>query len=980
MNKIILTFLISLIPIISIPSQTKKEINLTQYVNPFIGTGGHGHTYPGASVPFGMVQLSPDTRLTGWDGCSGYHYSDSVIYGFSHIHLSGTGASDYCDILLMPTTGEIKFNNKEYSSGFSHANEKATTGYYSVLLDKYGTKVELTATKRAGFHKYIFTGDKSNFIIDLKHRSQVLESNIKFVNNNEICGFRRSKKWAKNKYIYFVMKFSESFIDNGIAINDTLSNEKEYAEGKNIKAFVTFNTNDKKEIYVKVGISGVSIEGAYKNLESEIPDWDFDKVANDAKEDWNKELNKIVVEGGSDDRKTIFYTALYHSFLTPNLFMDVDGQFRGTDKNIHKANGFENHTVFSLWDTYRAEHPLFTIVQQKRTNDFINTFLAEYEYGGMLPVWELFANETFCMIGYHSVPVIVDAFVKGIRGYDYAKAFDAMRHSADTNLFGLEFYRKYGHVPQDYEDESVSKTLEYAYDDWCIAQYAKLIGNESEYIRFIQRGQYYKNVLDPSTGFMRAKVNGGWYKPFEPAEVNYNYTEANCWQYNFYVPQDLKGFAKMMGGKNKLSKKLDELFITESKLTGNQLQDISGMIGQYAHGNEPSHHIAYLYNYVNEPYKTQKIVHKIMTEFYKNDPDGLIGNEDCGQMSAWYVMSALGFYSVCPGQKQYAIGTPMFDKATINLENGKQFVIKAKNISPNNYYIRSAVLNGKKYGACYLNHDDILNGGEIIFQMSNSENKQWGSKDSNIPTTEIKDYLINPVPIIEAEKNIFKDNLKIEIKNILPGKSKTKIYFTVDGSEPDTNSFDYKGPIIIDKTTRIKAFSYNEQFGKSFAVTGDFVKIPSGRSITLYSQYDSKYNAGGPDGLIDLIRGEKSWKLGGWQGYLGTDFEAVVDLGEIQSVKKLGAGFLQNVMPCIFMPSEIEISVSDDNKNYKIISTIKNDIPDTDLSVIIKDFTIDVKISTRYVKVKAKNYGKIPIWHPEAGDDSYIFVDEVIIE
>ena len=440
MIKIILTFLFVLVPLFDVKSQNNNN-DLTKYVNPFIGTGGHGHTYPGASVPFGMVQLSPDTRLSGWDGCGGYHYSDSIIYGFTHTHLSGTGVPDYCDILIMPTSGDINFNNKEYSSSFQHKNETATAGYYSVMLDKFHIKAELTATKRAGFHKYTFNGYNSNFIIDLKHRNEVLESNIKFVNNQEICGFRRSKEWARNKVVYFVMKFSEPFIENGIAVNDILIDDKEFAEGKNIKAYVKFNTDSRKIVYVKVGISAVSIEGAYKNLDAEIPDWDFEKVRMDAKEEWNKELNKIVVEDNSVEKKTIFYTALYHCFLCPNLYMDVDSMFRGTDKQIHKANGFANHTVFSLWDTYRAEHPLFTIIQQKRTSDFINTFLAQYEYGGMLPVWELSGNETFCMIGYHSVPVIVDAYVKGIRGFDENKAFDAMRHSADTNLFGLECYR-----------------------------------------------------------------------------------------------------------------------------------------------------------------------------------------------------------------------------------------------------------------------------------------------------------------------------------------------------------------------------------------------------------------------------------------------------------------------------------------------------------------------------------------------------------
>lgn len=985
MKKIFIILVFVFIPIISLFSQNQETIDLTKYVNPFIGTGGHGHTYPGASMPFGMVQLSPDTRLSGWDGCGGYHYSDSIIYGFTHTHLSGTGVPDYCDILIMPTSGDIKFSNEEYSSSFQHKNESATAGYYSVLLDKFHIKAELTATLRCGFHKYTFNGENSNFIIDLKHRNVVLESNIKFVNNREICGFRRSREWAKNKIVYFVMRFSEPFIDNGIAVNDTLIQNKEYAEGKNIKAYVSYNTDSRKIIYVKVGISGVSIEGAYKNLDAEIPDWDFTKVRMDAKEEWNKELNKIVVEGGTEDKKTIFYTALYHCFLCPNLYMDVDSMFRGTDKQIHKANGFANHTVFSLWDTYRAEHPLFTIIQQRRTNDFINTFLAQYEYGGMLPVWELSGNETFCMIGYHSVPVIVDAYVKGIRGFDTKKAFDAMRHSADTNLFGLECYRKFGFVPQDCEHESVSKTLEYAYDDWCIAQYAKCIGNTSEYNRFIQRSRYYENVYDRSTGFMRARVNGGWYNPFDPYEVNANYTEANAWQYTFYIPQAITERDKYEGGDSMLMNKLDQLFTVSSKTTGFELDDISGMIGQYAHGNEPSHHIAYLFNYFNEEYKTQNYVHKILTEFYINSPDGLIGNEDCGQMSAWYVLSAMGFYPVCPGRAEYSIGTPIFDKVTINLENGKQFLIRAKNVSEKNFYIQSSILNGQNRESNYLLHNTIINGGEIDFQMGNTPNINWVKKDIHN-----KFYIfINQDLVINAKNKTFKDTMKIEINELKGNNKYSKTYYTTDGSEPDLNSKIYTEPFIINKTTIVRAFNSRDltyidsnfiNTDRSHLIEAEFYKIPTNWSVKLFTDYDKKYNAGGPDGLIDGIRGKKNWRLGDWQGYQGKDFEAIVDLGKIQPVKKLGAEFLQDTRSWIVMPTEIEIAVSDNGVNFKVISTITNDIPDKELNVIIKEYTTDVNLETRFVKIKAKNYGKLPSWHPGAGDDAYIFVDEIIIE
>jgi len=498
-------------------------IDYTEYVNPFIGTGGHGHTYPGAAVPFGMVQLSPDTRLTGWDGCSAYHYSDSIIYGFSHTHLSGTGCSDYGDILLMPFVGTINLKNTECASSFNHKTETASPGYYSVFLDKYQVKVELTATKRAGFHKYTFSENKNaGIIIDLQHRDEVIDSYIEVVNNNEIKGMRRSKAWAADQYVYFVVKFSKPFDSYGIALNDSIKNYIKKGEGKNVKAYFTFKTKKNEVVYAKIGISAVSTDGAYKNLDTEISEWNFEQIKSNAKAEWNKELSKIEVDGGSKEQTTVFYTSLYHAMLNPNIYSDVDGQFRGTDLKIHQAKGFDYYTVFSLWDTYRAEHPLFTIIDQKRTSDFINTFINQYSYGGILPVWELSGNETNCMIGYHAISVIADAFIKGITGFDALKALEAMKYSAELDKYGLACYKKNGFITSDIESESVSRTLEYAYDDWCIAQMALKLGKMNDYLTYIQRAQYYKNLYDSTTGFMRAKFNGAWYNPFEPVEVNSN--------------------------------------------------------------------------------------------------------------------------------------------------------------------------------------------------------------------------------------------------------------------------------------------------------------------------------------------------------------------------------------------------------------------------------------------------------------------------
>jgi len=952
--------------------------NYAEYVNPFIGTGGHGHTYPGAAVPFGMVQLSPDTRLTGWDGCSAYHYSDSIIYGFSHTHLSGTGCSDYGDILLMPFVGPINLKNTEYASSFNHKNEIASPGYYSVFLDKYQVKVELTVTKRAGFHKYTFPENKNaGIIIDLQHRDEVIDSYIEIVNNKEIKGMRRSKAWAADQYVYFVVKFSKPFESYGIALNDSIKADIKKGEGKNVKAYFTFKTANNEVVYVKVGISAVSTDGAYKNLDSEISDWNFEQIKANAKAEWNKELSKIEVDGGSKEQTTVFYTSLYHAMLNPNIYSDVDGQFRGTDLKIHQAKGFDYYTVFSLWDTYRAEHPLFTIIDQKRTSDFINTFINQYIYGGILPVWELSGNETYCMIGYHSIPVIVDAFVKGITGFDALKALEAMKYSAELDKNGLNFYKKYGFIPSELESESVSRTLEYAYDDWCIAQMALKLGKMNDYLTYIKRAQYYKNIYDPTTDFMRAKFNGGWYKPFEPAEVNSNYTEANAWQYSFYVPQDIIGLSKLMGGKQMLANKLNGLFTTNNQLSGREQPDITGLIGQYAHGNEPSHHMAYLYDYVNMPWKTQELVSKIMNEMYTTKEDGLCGNEDCGQMSAWYVMSAMGFYAVCPGNDVYAIGSPLFEKITIHLENGKKFIIKANHRSEKKFYIQSATLNGENYNKCFLLHSDIMKGGELIFTMGNKPNKKWGSNEEDIPKTFISEHEIVPVPYFIAEGKTFFTSQKIVIKSINPD---TKIYYTTDGSEPDSTKNIYSKPLENKESSFIKAVAYQKGYGKSFVVCSEYLKIPEGRSIKLKATYDSQYTAGGAEGLIDYIRGGMNFRLGAWQGYNGKDFEAIVDLGKMENIHKISAGFLQDIGSWIWMPTVIEYSVSDDNINFNIVASIKNDISDSDYTSIIKDYTSLCNTKGRYIRVKAKSYGIIPTWHLGVGNPSWIFIDEIIVE
>jgi len=949
-------------------------------VDPFIGTGGHGHTYPGATVPFGMVQLSPDTRLSGWDGCSAYHYSDTVIYGFSHTHLSGTGCSDYGDLLFMPIQGNPSPDKKVYSSPFSHKTEKASPGYYAVKLKKSNIEVELTATTRVGFHKYTVNSDgKVSIILDLTHRDKVLDSYVKVVSKTRIEGYRISEAWAKDQHIYFVAEFSKPMDEYGIYQKDALTKKISEAKGVNVKAYFSFKSVTGDIIYLKVGISAVSIDGARKNLEKELNHWDFEKVKNDAKDLWNKELGKIEAKTSGLSLLKTFYTALYHTMIVPNVNMDVDSMYRGRDSNIHKAVGFTNYQVFSLWDTFRALHPLYTIIDQKRTLDFINTFLVQYEQGGRLPVWELASNETDCMIGYHSVSVITDAAVKGIRNFDMNKALEAMKKSAVWNHYGLPSYMEHGYISTEDNNESVSKTLEYAYDDWCIATFARMLQKNEDYTTYIERAQNYKNLFDTETGFMRPKTNGNWLSPFIPREVNNNYTEANAWQYTFFVPQDISGLIGLMGGKEKFDRKLDELFTTSDNMTGREQVDITGLIGQYAHGNEPSHHMAYLYSFAGYPWKTQSMVHRICNEFYKPSPDGLIGNEDCGQMSAWFILSAIGFYPVTPGLPYYTIGSPMFEEVKIHTENGNTFTIRAKDISVSNFYISKAALNGEIYNKSYISHDDIMKGGTIEFEMNPVSNKSWGIKENDIPLSSISDNHIAVVPVITPKGLPFNTSLEIRI---MSSQTDDKIFYEVGEKGVNTVPTLFKTPFVIDSSKTIYAYTVNNAGQYSKTVKAVFTKnLHPNWKVNLKSKYNSQYTAGGDDAIINAHTAGTDWKRGGWQGYQGQDFEAVIDMNETRNVKQISADFLQDVNAWIMMPKTVTFSFSLEGSVFTNPVEIKNTVADNDLNIQTKEFSQNIApVKARFVKIKAVNYGKMPSWHESKGENGWIFIDRVNIE
>ena len=739
-------------------------------VDPFIGTGGEGHTYPGATVPYGMVQLSPDTRIQtrkdGYGWAAGYRYDDTTIVGFSHTHFSGTGHSDLGDLLVMPTTGQLKLERGDpdrpgsgYTSRFRHATETAQPGYYAVTLDDYKVRAELTASPRVGMHRYTFpAGKPAHVVLDLRtsmydYPGKVSWSRVRVRADGTVTGFRETRGWAPGRQLYFALRFSRPL--TGHELHNTEQDvaykgfpppgEKEprqraQIEGRQLVAAFDMVAAADEPVLVKVALSPVSEDNAIANLDAESPGWDFDGMRAAAKRQWSEALGAVEAHGSAEQRAS-FYTALYHTLLGPTLFMDSDGRYRGPDNAVHQAKGWTNYSTFSLWDTYRALHPLATLVQPpQRTNDFVNSLLAarrESPYG-VLPVWSFHGQETWCMIGYHAVPVIADAYMKGIRGYDADEALQAMVASASYGPYdGIAQYRELGYVPIDEEGEAASKTLEYAYDDWTIAQAARAMGKADVAAEFDKRAANWKHAFDPATGFMRArKRDGSFREPFDPAASGYgtDYTEGNAWQYSWYVPQDVSGLAAAHGGSDKLLDKLDAVFDAKvDPAVFEHMEDITGLIGWYAHGNEPSHHVAYLYAYAGQPWRTQARLKRIMESQYAPRPDGLAGNDDLGQMSAWYVFTALGFYPVTPGSNQYILGRPFLPRATLHLPNGKRFTVIADGLSDAHTYIGSATLNGKPLDRAYLTHQEILAGGELRFAMQAEPNKTWATHPAQRP-------------------------------------------------------------------------------------------------------------------------------------------------------------------------------------------------------------------------------------------------------
>jgi predicted alpha-1,2-mannosidase len=954
--------------------------DLARWVDPFIGTGGHGHTFPGPVVPFGMIQPGPDTRLTGWDGCSGYHDTDNTLFGFSHTHLSGTGVSDYGDVLLLPATGSVRLHSgyerppgDGYGSRFRKETEHAEAGYYRVRLDDYGIDAELTTTTRTGWHRYTFPGsDSAHILVDLTHRDAVLESWVRVVDENTIEGMRRSQAWATDQPVYFVLRTSKPFTASLFA-DDRLQTERRVA-GLDVKAVLRFSTLPGEQVLVKVALSAVDSDGARRNLDADPPGWDFDATRAAARAAWNEALSRLEVDGGTDAQRTVFYTALYHTLLQPYLFQDADGRYLGMDRQVHQAVGYTRYTVFSLWDTFRAAHPLYALIERARSADFVRTFLEMYRESGRLPVWELWGNETDCMIGYHAVPVIVDAWVKGIRAFDPDLALAAMKAAAEADRSGLAAYRKHGYIPADVEGESVSRTLEYGYDDFCIATFAGALGHEADRETYLRRSAAWRHLLGPD-GFLRPRANGRWVTPFDPYEVTFHFTEANAWQYRFFVPHDIAGLAERLGGHRAVEAALDALFAADSRTRGREQADITGLAGQYAHGNEPSHHMAYLYALAGAPHKTQAMVHHLVDTMYRAAPDGLAGNEDCGQMSAWLVWSALGLYPVTPGMPDYVLGTPLFERATVRLENGRTFTIRTRRQTAGAFYVQGAALNGRPHLRATLTHDDLLAGGELVFDLG-AEPSPWGATTEPVRRIDSAVERIVPAPVAEGPE-VFVDIAEIRLLGADPADA---LFYTLDGTEPYERSDRYASPLRV-ATDGSVTFRARRGTDWSPTVVASWRRIDPRLRLTLRTPIHPQYRAGGELALIDGLRGGDDFRLGTWQGYYGVDLDADLDLGESREVRRVAVGFLHDQNSWIFLPLELRVSLSDDGEHWSEAGTAVSDLDPRYPSAAVREFAVAIPPThARHVRIHAASPIVCPEWHKGAGNKAFLFADEILVE
>ena len=912
--------------------------DLTPWVNPFIGTGGHGHTFPGATVPFGLVQLSPDTRIEGWDGCGGYHYSDHLIYGFSHTHLQGTGVSDYGDILFTPSNGHTKKKQHWLDAAaqtFDHSSEKASPGYYSVVLPDNQIQVALTATPHCGIHQYQFAkGDTAMLFINMAYRDELLYYDLQTIGDTVVYGYRVSKGWAEKQSIFFYAVFDHPIkgLDQLSEMSHTETNGQRQDIIEMIQTFrLSFGQVEK--LTIRVGLSGTDVEGAKKNLYAEAPHFNFSGYQKNAQAQWNEMLNKAPYPAGAPNDKNAkinYYSALYHCYTTPNIWSDVDGRYMGEDLKIHTAHDFKRYTIFSLWDTFRALHPLMTQLEPEVTLDFIKTFLSIYQERKELPVWELAANETYCMIGYHSVPVILEAYINGITHFDTELALKAMIDASNGPEPEKKRYAQLGYVPADEFSESVSKTLEYAYDDACIAAFEKLIHGQGTalYKEYIQRAQNWKNVFDPETHFMRARRNGGFIDPFDPYQVDFNYTEANAYQYSLFVPQDFKTLVQWHGDEQGFYDFLHGLFTANNQTTGREQADITGLIGQYAHGNEPSHHFAYLHVLSGKKGEKEgkKIIEKIISELYQNAPDGLCGNEDCGQMSAWLVCSVNGIYKCAPGLE-------------------KNWLSYSKNSLQRNGHLSNAPI-------------------QTSLQ------------------TRIIDHPIVPVPILKGPAISFVDSALISIRC---AGTVQRIQVSIWEEEKVIKVFDYSKPFTIFNACKISCIAFGENNLKSQPSVGVYNKRDANKSIVSIGGYDNQYTGGGREALIDGAHGGQDFRTGGWQGYFGKNLEVSIDVGKPTEIQQIEIGVLQDIKSWIWYPKLVEAFGENTKGEWIKLGQVEC----TDQTQVYGNMTKKLKIdvlnfkSVSYQKIKIVGHSAfetIPDWHLGKGGKVWIFADEIEIK
>ena len=967
---------------------------LSHEVDPFIGTGGHGHTYPGATVPFGMVQVSPDTRLDGWDGCGGFHITDDVLYGFSHTHLQGTGVSDYGDVLLMPTVGQMDTGSvwrDRYRDRFEEGSQEAHAGYYRCALERSGIDVELTASDRVGYHRWTLDQkDTLQLVVDLAHRDELINYGMYPLDDTTLVGQRVSDNWAEEQHVYFAMRFNRPFewLDQMAELETSEVNGVLEQELSYVPVF-TMVFKDVVSVEARVSLSFVDIDGAVQNLNEEAPQASgFEAARTAAEKRWDGALSRIEISEDDKEERTVFYTALYHSLTVPNLATDVDGRYRGTDLQIHTApEGMPRHTVFSLWDTFRATHPLLNVLEPDRTEVFIQNFIGMHNEGGKLPMWELASNYTGCMIGYHAVPVIADAWSKGLRGFDADAALEAMVAVATSDDLAKPIWDSLGYLPLEKESESVSKTLEYAFDDACIASMARDMGRMDIAERFGRRAQGWRNLFNPKNQFLQPRYGAAWREAFDPTEVTFEYTEANGWQYNFFVPHDVSGHIELLGGPEGYAHMLDSMFNGPSRLSGRHQSDITGLIGQYAHGNEPSHHMAYLPSFVGHPEQTQALVDSICDALYTAEPDGLSGNEDCGQMSSWFVWSALGMYPVTPGSPKYVIGTPRYDAFQWMLPNGNVLEVEVDRSSPEAVFVHGLTIDGLPVNRTWVGHDELMAGGHWHFEVRDEPVGEdgWGKAQSAWPVENwtLGDAAFVAAPFIDAPRSYSGDSLLVPLGTI---DTEAQVWVRVVEDTPEARSVGADmsgfvpalGPVTVRGTQVVQVVS-EDHGSKSAVVSSRIARVNPDFSIEIREPYANQYAAGGDRALIDGIRGEgEDFRTGDWQGFYGKDAFVTVDLGQEYRIKSLSVGVLQDVKSWIWAPEKVTCRTSLDGVSFVDFGSASTSLEPVDYTPLTERIGFDGDAVARYVQMELNQFNGavIPEWHLGRLNPTWVFADE----